>query len=101
MFEDGGLGCRECSDAAGVELEYHSSCRVDPCAVAGESPAVVFQHNVMAEQAGGGLPSGDNAVGVGPHHIEPPVECVEQIAGETVPVGGQAGLDVEAGGRIV
>ena len=52
MFQDGGLGCWECSDAAGVELEYHSSGRVDPCAVSGESPAVEFEYDVMAEQTG-------------------------------------------------
>ena len=82
------MGCRECSDASPVELEYHSFRRVDPCAVAGESPAVEFEYDVMAEQAGRSLPSGDDAVGVGPHHIEPAVECVEQVAGESVPVDG-------------
>ncbi len=88
MFQDGGLRCRECSDPPAVELEYHSPGRVDPCAVAGESSAVVFEYDVMAEQTGRSLPSGDDAVGVGPHHIKPSVECVEQIAGESVPVNG-------------
>ena len=82
------MGCREGSDPAPVELEYHSSGRVDPCAVAGESPAGVFEYDVMAEQAASGLPFGDDAVGVGPHHVEPAVERVEQIAGESVPVDG-------------
>ena len=78
----------ECADAAGVELEYHTSGGVDSDAVACESPAVVFEHDMMGEKTAVGFPFGDDVLGIGLHDTEPVIQCVQHVAGENVSVDG-------------
>lgn len=82
------MGSLECADAAAVELDYHAPGGVDSDAVACESPAVVFEHDMMGEKTAVGFPFGDDVFGIGLHDIEPVIECVEDVAGKNVSVDG-------------
>ncbi len=82
------MGGLECADPPAVELDYHTSCRVDSDAVACESPAVVFEHDMMGEKTAVGFPFGDDVFWIVLHDIEPVLQCVEDVAGENVSVDG-------------